>query len=416
MIFSPEFKERWGVLNRIAFRFIFVYCSLYMLTMFSSFLLEVPIRWFAQNIIHWGEEFKLEQTGSGDTTFQYILIAFNLVMTVIIVAVWSILDRKRPSYNVLFYWFQVIVRIFLFFFMLTYGFVKVFKTQFPDPSLIRLLQPLGEMSPMGLAWTYMGFSLGYNIFVGFAEILGGLLVLFRKTVTLGSLVIVGVMGHVAVMNFTYDIPVKLFSVHLVLLAFVLFLTDIKRFFQVFFQNKTAEKVVLYAPSEDKVYPKIITGLKIFVLLAVVALFSFQGCNVLNSREKLHMQAPFFGIWEAKIMVKNGDTIAPLLTNNSRWRYLIMDRKNRASVKFMDDHFTHYELKLQKEPQVLSLYTEDDQPVLPNFKYQLFGESMLQLDGILQKDTLQLFFSKKNRKDFLLINRGYHWVNEHPYNR
>lgn len=416
MLFSPEFKERWGVLNLLVFRFLFVYCSLYMFTMFTSFFLEAPIRWFATHIIHWGEEFKLAQTGSGDTTYQYLLVAFNLVITVISVAIWSILDRKRPSYNLMFYWFQVVVRIFLFFFMLTYGFVKVFKTQFPDPGLSRLIQPLGEMSPMGLAWTYMGFSVGYNIFVGLGEIIGGLLVLFRKTMTLGSLVIMGVMSHVAVMNFSYDIPVKLFSVHLVFLALILFLTDIKRFFKVFFQNKTAEKVTLYQVSDDTAYPKIIAGLKIFVLVIVTVLFSFQGTSVMSSREEMRIQDPFYGIWEAKLMVKNGDTIAPLVTTSTRWRYFILDYKSVASIKYMDDSFSHYKLELQTEEKKLTLYNDDDQPVSPNFKYQLFGESTLQLDGVLEKDTLQIFFSKINRKDFLLMNRGYHWVNESPYNK
>lgn len=416
MIFSPEFKSHWGVLNRIAFRAIFVYCTLYMLTMFTSFFMEAPIRWFAENIVHWGQTFELKQTGSGDTTFQYLLIAFNLLLTAIVVAIWSLLDRKRPSYNVLFYWFQVVVRIFLFFFMLTYGFVKVFKTQFPDPSLTKLLQPLGDMSPMGLAWTYMGFSVGYNLFVGLGEILGGVLVLFRKTVTLGSLVIMGVMGHVAVMNFTYDIPVKLFSVHLVLLAFILFLTDIKRFTAVFFQNKTAEKIHLYAPSNDATYRKIIIGLKIFVLVIITALFSFQGFSVMKSRKSSLLQAPFYGIWEAKIMIKNGDTLPPLLTDSTRWRYLILDRKNKASVKLMDDSFVYYDLAIQKDEKQFTLSSEEEQPVSPNFEYQLFGDMTLQLDGTLHNDTLQVFFSKKNREDFLLINRGYHWVNEYPYNR
>jgi hypothetical protein len=39
----------------------------------------------------------------------------------------------------------------------------------------RLLKPYGESSPMGLLWTFMGYSTGYNLFTGGAEALGGLL-------------------------------------------------------------------------------------------------------------------------------------------------------------------------------------------------------------------------------------------------
>ena len=65
------------------------------------------------------------------------------------------------------YWFQVILRVFLFLAMTLYGLAKIFKGQFPDPSLEQLLQPVGEMSPMGLAWTFMGHSVAMAVvFVG----------------------------------------------------------------------------------------------------------------------------------------------------------------------------------------------------------------------------------------------------------
>jgi len=38
-----------------------------------------------------------------------------------------------------------------------------------------MIEPLGEFSPMGLMWTFMGYSKGYNRFVGGAEMLGGIL-------------------------------------------------------------------------------------------------------------------------------------------------------------------------------------------------------------------------------------------------
>ena len=121
--------------------------------------------------------------------------------------------------------------------------MKIFKLQFPSASLTHLLDPLGDFSPMGLAWTYMGFSKGFNVFVGFLELLGGLLLIPKRTQTLGSFLIIGVMTQVAVMNFCYDIPVKLFSVYLVLMALVIFITD-NRFLNVFIKNKAVKKIII----------------------------------------------------------------------------------------------------------------------------------------------------------------------------
>jgi hypothetical protein len=53
------------------------------------------------------------------------------------------------------------------------------------PSLIRLLQPLGTLSPMGVLWASMGSAPAYEIFTGCAEVAGGLL-LIPRTATLGA--------------------------------------------------------------------------------------------------------------------------------------------------------------------------------------------------------------------------------------
>src|SRR5690606_34659512 len=139
----------------------------------------------------------------------------------------------------LLYWFLVFLRIVLVATMLLYGFVKIFKLQFPSASLTHMLDPLSDFTPMGLAWTYMGFSKGFNVFVGLMEVLGGLLLIPRRTQTLGSFIIIGVMTQVAMMNFCYDIPVKLFSIHLILMALVIFITD-HRFISVFIKNKAVD--------------------------------------------------------------------------------------------------------------------------------------------------------------------------------
>jgi hypothetical protein len=45
---------------------------------------------------------------------------------------------------------------------------------------------------MGLLWTFMGASEPYTMFVGFAEMIAGILLFPRKTSTLGALMSVGV--------------------------------------------------------------------------------------------------------------------------------------------------------------------------------------------------------------------------------
>ncbi len=87
---------------------------------------------------------------------------------------------------------------------------------------------------MGLAWSFLGFSQGYNYVMGGAEILSGILLLFRRTTVLGALVTVGVAGNIMAINYCYDVPVKLLSTALVIMALFLLGKDIRRLFNFFF--------------------------------------------------------------------------------------------------------------------------------------------------------------------------------------
>ena len=47
-----------------------------------------------------------------------------------------------------------------------------------------------------------------NRFIGAGKLLGGLLLTTRRTKLLGALVSFGVLGQVAMLNFSYDVPVN----------------------------------------------------------------------------------------------------------------------------------------------------------------------------------------------------------------
>ncbi|WP_415370842.1 DoxX family protein [Patiriisocius sp. Uisw_047] len=414
MILSQEYKEHWKFMNKLIFRFIFTYIVLYILLLFLSLFLEGLLRWFADNFLNWGADFKMESTGSGDRAFDYVRLGFNLFLTATIVLIWSVIDHQRKSYNKLFYWFQVIIRFTLIFAMLLYGLVKVFKGQFADHSLERLLQTVGDMSPMGLAWTFMGHSLYYNIFIGFAEILGGILLIFRKTVTLGSLIIIGVMSNVLMMNLTYDIPVKLVSAHLVFMAMVLLLANGQRTFDFFFKNKIIEKVEYYFPLKNRTLKSIILISKRFLVILVIGIVILQIFIRFRAQEQLKEKSDFYGIWETQRFVKDMDTIPPLLDDTYRWRYLIVDEKRKAIIKKMTDSLERYQFEINSDlKEVIFRRVNDSIP--HRFSYTFTNPQQLELNGSLDGDSLFIQFNRKPKSDFRLINRKFHWVNETNYN-
>ncbi|WP_299521131.1 DoxX family protein [Winogradskyella sp.] len=379
--------------------------------------METPFRWFGKQFLGINYSYEINGYGSGDYTYSYITFFVGIVLALWGFTFWTLLDRKRQSYNKFQYWLFVIIRVFLIFFMLTYGFVKVFQIQFQPLPLVKLLQPIGKLSPMGLAWTYMGYSKGFGMFAGFMEILGGLLLIPKRTVTLGAFVIIGVMTQVAMMNLMFDIPVKLFSMHLVLLALILFLSDSTRFMSVFIQDKQIKFQKSFHPIKDEQYHKTIFWIKTIGLLLILVLAGIFGYNA-EQRFKAFTDEPpkLYGIWEVSTFIKNSDTIPPLLTEDSRWRYLVIERKGIADVKAMNANLERYKFEVDSVENTINMYISTKEKDSLNLQYHHPNAHYLKLFGRLENDSIEVHLFKKDLNDFPLKTRGFRWINERPYNR
>jgi len=90
---------------------------------------------------------------------------------------------------------------------------------------------------MGLLWVFMGSSTAYTVFTGVVEVAGALCLLFRRTSTLGALILFGARTNVAMLNFTYDVSVKILSLNLLLMAAYIAAPDARRLAGVLLLNR-----------------------------------------------------------------------------------------------------------------------------------------------------------------------------------
>src|SRR6266849_5075769 len=88
----------------------------------------------------------------------------------------------------------------------------------PYPSLTRLLQPFGTLSPMGVLWGSMGATPAYETFTGCVEFASGLLLIVPRTATLGALISFAAMIQIVTLDLTYNVPAKRFAFHTMLLS------------------------------------------------------------------------------------------------------------------------------------------------------------------------------------------------------
>jgi hypothetical protein len=90
---------------------------------------------------------------------------------------------------------------------------------------------------MGALWSFMSASRPYAIFADAVEVTAGALLLFRRTTTLGAMVAAAAMTNVVALNYCYDVPVKLYSTNILLMAVFLLAPEFCRLAHVLVFNR-----------------------------------------------------------------------------------------------------------------------------------------------------------------------------------
>jgi uncharacterized membrane protein YphA (DoxX/SURF4 family) len=432
---SPEpaapAPRAWGLARRIAFRFAFAYLLLYSLpspldslpdTEFLGdafkFVWQAVVPWVGKHVLRLGTDITVFTNGSGDTTYNYVQVLVLLAVSALVAAVGSVVDRRRTQYVKAHDVLRVFLRYVLASSMLAYGMSKVLKSQFPFPFPERLVEPLGEFSPMGLLWTFMGYSKGYNLFTGGAEMLGGLLLLFRRTTTLGALVVTAVMVNVVALNFFYDVPVKLYSSHLVLMALFLLLPDVQRLLGVLLLNRATEPRALGMPFQ--LSPRERRGfLAVKVLFLATMGWSLweEGTGLLARASDFAPRPALYGLYEVESFTRDGQALPPLLGDPLRWRYLAISRYNRFTVRTMDDRAQRFPMEHDPSKSTVTLTegTGDTQKKMVLAYSQPDAEHFV-FQGTFQGAPLEVRLKKVDESKHLLVNRGFNWIQEFPFNR
>jgi len=421
---------RWSLATIIAFRFIFVY--------FVFYIAPFPLYWipYAGVIVEpfskmsfattellgkalFGAGYILppESTGSGDTMHNYVQLVFALLFATAGTIVWSVLDRKRGNYEKHLYWFVIVLRYYLAFTMLSYGFAKVFRTQFPPLTFGQLGKSYGDSSPMNLLWTFMGYSGPYTVFTGLGEVVGGLLLLFRRTRLLGALVVVIVMTHVVILNLSYDVPVKLYSAHLLIMALIIMAPDSNRLLNFFLLNQTVSPEPVRPLYNTQQRKWIYIGAKALILIYVVSQTVINNWDQKRDVDKYVALANGIGSIDGEYAVEtfvlNNDTLPQIKEDTRRWKGMTINGK-QIRVESMDGavinwHFlgnTGYRRMVIHSPD-LSTYG--------NFTFHS-DSTRISIEGTLINDSLKIIARKKSGGGYLLVNRGFHWVNEYPFNQ
>lgn len=424
-------EAAWSPATRIAFRYCVLYFGIYILTtqMFGGMLPNpwyrvpvlaetLPMRplvlWVGNHIL--GVKPTVHPTGSGDTLFDWTHAFTLLLLAALGTAVWTLLARATSQPR-LFKWFRLFIRVALGTTMFSYGFAKVFPLQMPTVFLSRLLEPYGDFSPMGVIWYSIGAAPGYERFIGSAEVLGGLLLLLPWTSLIGALVTVGVTFGVFMVNMTYDVPVKLFAFHLVLMSIFLIAPDARRLINWFLLNRPVvpDLAPRYGPSARSHFGWIL-GLLVFTAWAL-------GSEIYGGTQGYYQygpgapKSPLYGIWDVDSMSINGELRPPLTTDSLRYSHAVFQSLN-GSVSFqkMDQSFARFSATIDTAKRTISLKNFTDSTSKPVLTYERPSPTKLTFDGDMGGRRVRIAMTQHDLNKFFLISRGFHWVQEFPVNR
>jgi uncharacterized membrane protein YphA (DoxX/SURF4 family) len=410
----------------VVLRFCIVYLGLYMLaTQIAGGVFITPVAalpalgmaWPLRGITEWtaihvfGAAPPLVYAGnSGDTVFHWTQTFLLLTTAVAVTAIWTAAAR-RPHHPAIDTWFRLLVRFALAAQMFYYGLAKIVPTQFPPPSLVTLVEPVGHLALADMLWTFVGSSTAYQIFTGCAEMLAGLLLLVPQTTPLGALIALADMVQVFVLNMTYDFALKQLSFHLILLSLFLLAPDLRRLANVLVLNRPAparEEPPLFAtPGANRIalLAQLAVGVYLIAMFTNLSLRFWEGPGGPGSP-----RSPLYGIWEVEELSVDGEVRPPVLNDyDRRWRRVIFDADNVIVFQRTDDSFAHYGVSMDVGRRLLSMTKGNSRIWKAVFVYDRPVADRLVLTGEMDGRRIRADLQLVGLDTFRLLNGRFRWV-------
>lgn len=261
-----------------------------------------------------------------------IVLSIAAVGTVL----WSALDKNKKEYNGLYYWLRVLLRYRLSIAVISFGIIKLFPLQMPAPSLSDLHTPYGDFLP----WKVYSLTTGvasahYESTLGLIEILGGVLLLFRKTTTIGAGLITAFLINVVIANFAYELGAAVYSAYLLVIALFLLLYDARRLFQLLVLRRLA-RANRFQPSFDGWNFR---GSRIVLRTAFVVFVLFFGFTIYAGYSAGNTAFPHTaaipdvtGYYNVRSFRLNGEERPYSLSDTIRWQDVVFEKWNTISIR------------------------------------------------------------------------------------
>jgi uncharacterized membrane protein YphA (DoxX/SURF4 family) len=418
-----------GAARRLGFRFVFCYLVLYIfpfpldlipgterLAAAYARLWQAIVSAVAHHVLQLRGAVSLGSDGaSGDDTAHFVQLLCMVALSAAAALVWTLADRhggddRRPRAAL-----RIYVRYRLGSVLFMYGMLKVLKSQFLFPGGYRLDEPFGAMSPMGLLWTFMGYSTPYNVFVGVAEAGAGLLLFFRRTTLIGALLAVGVMSNVVMINLSYDVAVKQWAAHLLLMGMLLLAPDLRRLADLLVLRRPTAPAIRAPRRHDQRWLRFgrpaVKALIVGTILLPIALNSVQRWQRFHRLEARMKAARRQTTYLVNDFVLDGRPLPSSRAETRRWFWIDLYPRT-ARVTFADER--QLDAAYDAGRQILSGFREGKQRLQGAIACSRPDPGHLLLSGSLAgRSLIVTAHLLEEERAFFLVRQRFHWIEERP---
>ncbi|MDN3583388.1 hypothetical protein [Mucilaginibacter flavus] len=209
-------------------------------------------------------------------------------------------------------WLRGTMRYFIAFEVSIYGFAKILQTQFA-PAYSRQDVPVGMLSGFELTWNYFGYSYTFAVILGCIQIIGGIMLLFRRTTLVGVFTLLPVMVNIVFINMFYSIDAGAFINSLIISAGLVYLLLL---------HWPQLKTLLFQKAGDLPAVKL-SAIKPFIKIGCIGL-AFFCIYHLSSQFK---DTGFEGKWKVEELSHNGKHYEPneWLNNPRAWSNIYIEK-------------------------------------------------------------------------------------------
>ena len=285
---------------------------------------------------------------------------------------------------------QEIIRFWLALMISGYGFAKIFGMQF-SRSYYQGDTVVNDISGMQLTWVYFSQSYALGLIIGLCQVGGSILLLFRRTTLLGTLILLPVMINIVLLNHFMGIPKGAYYNSIVYTGGLLYLL-LLRWSEI--------KVILF--KDTSTLPRIKPA---FIKSAARIVAIGLPCALCYTFLPEQPVSPLRGKWKVDEFIRNGDTIKDnsWLTDNNVWKNIYIENFDRLILSpnpyvYEFDRAQQATFKFDLAKQQLHVIIQTGWTVSDTMliKMSNYDEKKMEWKTILRKDTLNLKLSKVSR--------------------